>query len=93
MTEIWAASFSAAWKCAAMSCRFASPRFRMHITESVSPYTTLLPGISCSTMALVCWIMSRPVAVTLAAMGTHGMNPVDAPQKPYTEFMVTLNAS
>ena len=53
---------------------------------------TRLPGTSSSTSRLVCLIMARPVAVTLAAMGTHGIMPLVAPSTPYTEFMVTLNA-
>lgn len=65
----------------------------MTMTESVSPYTTRLPGTMDSASALVCWIMARPVAVTLAAMGTHGKKPLVAPQNPYVEFMVILYAS
>lgn len=60
---------------------------------TVSPYTTRLPGTRRSTRSLVCLIMLRPVAVTLAAMGTAGSIPLVAPMKPYTLFMVTLKAS
>ncbi len=52
------------------------------MTESVSPYTTRLPGTSDSARSLVFWIIARPVAVTLAAMGTHGKKPLVAPANP-----------
>lgn len=93
MALISAATRDATSKWARTSWRDASPTSKMTMTLSVSPYTTLLPGTSRSTAALVCWIMARPVAVTLAAMGTHGSMPLVAPRKPYTLFMVILYAS
>lgn len=62
------ATRAATSKCAPMSWRLSSPTLKMTMTESVSPYTTRLPGTIDSASALVCWIMLRPVAVTLAAM-------------------------
>jgi hypothetical protein len=70
-------------KCVARSCRLeGSSTAKMTMTESVSPYTTLDPGTRDSASALVFSIIARPVAVTAAAMGTHGRNPLEAPRKP-----------
>ena len=80
---ISAATRSAISKCVFMSCFVeGSSVSKMTMTESVSPYTTLLPGTSFSARALVCSIIARPVAVTALAMGTIGMNPFVAPRKP-----------
>lgn len=70
-------------KCVARSCRLdGSSTAKMTITESVSPYTTLDPGTIDSAIALVFSIIARPVAVTAAAMGTHGKKPLEAPRNP-----------
>ncbi len=80
--EISSAMRVATSKCARRSWRCACPTLKITMTESVSPYTTRLPGTSDSARSLVFWIIARPVAVTLAAMGTHGKKPLVAPANP-----------
>ena len=58
---------------------------------TLSPYTTLEPGMSVSASLDVCSIILRPVAVTEAAMGTHGIKPLVAPQYPYVLHTGTMS--
>ncbi|ABT13574.1 hypothetical protein MT325_m020R [Paramecium bursaria chlorella virus MT325] len=69
---------------------FPSGSFIFTMILSVSPYMTSEPGRSSIALRDATSIMLRPVAVTDAAIGTHGKNPLLAPRKPYTEFMTTL---
>ena len=64
-----------------------SPTSNSTITESVSPYLTFAPGKLSSTYYLVSSIIIRPFRVTDDAIGTQGNIPLEAPVKPYTEFI------